>query len=61
MTIEDGLILKNNKIVIPESLQQEMGKHIHDGHIGVKNISAKQDQQYIGLPWLKILKQQKVM
>ena len=32
-TIEDGLILKNIKIVIPVTLQHKMLEKVHDGHV----------------------------
>ena len=35
-TVGDGLILKNTKIAIPDSLLQEILKKIHEGHIGTK-------------------------
>ena len=35
MTIEDGLILKGSRIVIPSQKQTEILKLIHEGHLGL--------------------------
>ena len=35
MTIEDGLILKGTRIVIPSQKQAEILKLIHEGHLGL--------------------------
>ena len=35
LTIEDGLILKGTRIVIPSKKQNAMLKLIHDGHLGL--------------------------
>jgi transposase InsO family protein len=36
MTLENGIILKNTKIVIPTSLRDEMLTRIHEGHLGIE-------------------------
>ena len=35
LTIEDGLVLKGTRIVIPERKREEILKLIHDGHLGL--------------------------
>ena len=35
MTIEDGLILKGTRIVVPSMKQAEILKLIHEGHLGL--------------------------
>ena len=34
MTVEDGLILKATRIVIPSSMQESILQQLHDGHLG---------------------------
>ena len=41
LTIEDGLILKNTRIVIPHKLRQATLKQIHEGHLGLKKCQAR--------------------
>ena len=35
LTIEDGLILKGTRIVVPSTKQAEILKLIHEGHLGL--------------------------
>ena len=35
LSIEEGLIFRGQKIVIPKSLRAEMLKQVHTGHLGV--------------------------
>ena len=36
LTCTDGLIFKGNRIVVPVSMQHEILKKIHDGHLGIE-------------------------
>ena len=36
LSVEDGLIFKTHKLVIPTSQQQEFLKDLHIGHLGLK-------------------------
>ena len=38
LSVEDGLIFRGQKIVIPISLRAEMLKQVHTGHLGVTKI-----------------------
>ena len=41
LTVEDGLVLKNTRIVIPAKLRQSTLKQIHEGHLGLKKCQAR--------------------
>ena len=41
LTVCDGLLLFNNRIVVPESLQRETLERIHAGHQGIKRCRAR--------------------
>ena len=41
LTIEDGLILKGMRIVIPDKKREEILKPIHEGHLGLKKARPK--------------------
>ena len=51
MTIEDGLILKGTRIVIPSQKQAEILNLIHKGHLGLTkcNLRAKETVYWPGL------------
>ena len=51
MTIEDGLILKGTRIVIPSQKQAEILKLIHEGHLGLTKckLRAKETVYWPGL------------
>ena len=36
MSIESGILMKNSKVLIPETLKQKYLKQIHQGHQGIK-------------------------
>ena len=36
LTIESGILMKNSKVLIPESLKQKYLKQIHQGHQGIE-------------------------
>ena len=48
LTIEDGLILKETRIVIPNKKQDAILKPIHEGHLGLSNASYAQKKQCTG-------------
>ena len=35
LTIEDGIIMKNHRFIVPKTLKTEYLEHIHEGHLGV--------------------------
>ena len=41
LMIEDGIIMKNQKIVIPSSLKQKYIAQIHSGHTGIESCLKK--------------------
>ncbi|CAL8069840.1 unnamed protein product [Orchesella dallaii] len=41
ITIQNGLLLRNSRIVIPKKLQDEMLGRIHEGHLGVVKCRAR--------------------
>ena len=36
ITIEGGIVMKNSKVLIPETLKQKYLRQIHQGHQGIK-------------------------
>ena len=51
LTIEDGLILKGTRIVIPDEKREEILKQIHEGHLGLNKcqMHAKETVYWPGL------------
>ena len=51
LTIEDGLILKGMRIVIPDAKREEVLKQIHEGHLGFNKCQtrAKETVYWLGL------------
>ena len=47
LTVEDGLILKGTRIIIPSKKCESILKHIYEGHLGI-NASSMPKKQYIG-------------
>jgi hypothetical protein len=41
LTTIDGIIMKGSRIVIPSSLQKEMKRTLHTGHIGIEKTKAR--------------------
>ena len=41
LTIEDGLILKGMRIVIPDKKREEILKQIHEGHLGLNKCQMR--------------------
>ena len=35
LTIEDGIIMKNHRFIVPKALKTKYLEHIHEGHLGV--------------------------
>jgi len=44
MSVVEGLVLKGNRLVIPESLQKEMLQQIHKGHFGMEKCRRRARQ-----------------
>ena len=51
LTIEDGLILKGMRIVIPDKKREEILKQIHEGHLGLYKcqMRAKETVYWLGI------------
>ena len=49
MTIEDGIILRSERIVVPSSLRYEMKTKIHTGHMGI-NSCLRRARTYLYWP-----------
>ena len=51
LTVEDGLILKGTRIVIPDEKREEILKQIHEGHLGLNKcqMRAKETVYWPGL------------
>lgn len=41
LSVVDGLLLKNNRIVIPQMLRQDILKRIHEGHLGIEKCKRR--------------------
>ena len=37
ITVADGLLLKGNRIIIPDKDRPQILKQIHEGHLGIQN------------------------
>ena len=48
LVIEDGLILKGDRIIIPETLRSQVLEALHTGHQGKLNVYFLQGSQYFG-------------
>lgn len=48
----DGLLLKQNRIVIPSTLRQELLQRIHEGHLGVEKCKRRA-REFSGLDLIK--------
>ena len=51
LTIEDGLILKGTRIIIPDEKREEILKLIHEGHLGLNKckMRAKETVYWLGI------------
>ena len=48
LTIEGGLVLKNNRTVIPGSECDDILKQIHHGHLGIQKVRSEQGKLFTG-------------
>ena len=51
LMVEDGLILKGTRIIIPDKKREEILKLIHEGHLGLNKckIRAKETVYWLGI------------
>ena len=51
LTIEDGLVLKGTRIIIPDEKREETLKLIHEGHLGINKckMRAKETLYWLGI------------
>ena len=48
LSIENGIILKSHKILIPSSIQCKILELIHKGHLGMESVSTVLEIMYTG-------------
>lgn len=53
MTIENGVILRGERIVVPRSLRYEMKQNIHSGHLGI-NSCLRRARTYLYWPGMSV-------
>ena len=41
LTVEDGLVLKGTRIIIPDKKREEILKLIHEGHLGLSKCKMR--------------------
>ena len=47
LTLHEGIIIKNNRILVPPSMRKDIKKRLHSGHLGiVKTKSVSRDSVY---------------
>ena len=44
ITVANGLLFKNDRIIVPTSMRKEMKEHIHEGHLGQEKCKARARQ-----------------
>ena len=57
LTIEEGLILKGMRIIIPDKKREEILKQIHEGHLGFNKCQMRAKETVYWPGWNKQLKQ----
>ena len=55
LSMENGLIIKGARLVIPSTLRRKVLEQIHEGHLGIEKCMLKQETQYFGLEFPMIL------
>ncbi|GBM23156.1 hypothetical protein AVEN_232059-1 [Araneus ventricosus] len=56
VNIQDGLLMMNASLIIPESMTSEILKAIHDSHLGITNTMQERKRVFDGLVSLLKLK-----
>ena len=46
LTVESGILMKNSKVLIPDSLKQKYINEVHSGHMGVE-ATLKKAREFI--------------
>ena len=49
LSMENGLITKGARLIIPSTLRRKVLEQIHEGHLGIENACSRQGTQYFGL------------
>ena len=52
LTVEDGLILKGTRIVIPNKQHKAIMKLLHEGHLGLNKYKLRAKKVYTGQDWM---------
>ena len=50
MTVDSGLLLRGNRIVVPQQLQKETLEKIHSGHQGMRNANSGSTDGHVRKP-----------
>ena len=45
LSVQTGLLLRGSRLVIPEALQQQVLKQLHEGHQGILSVEKGLDKQ----------------
>lgn len=53
LTVINDIIFKDNKILVPESLRQDMLRHIHYDHMGIEKCKLRAREHFF---WLAMAK-----
>ena len=47
--MENGLVTKGARLIIPSTLRSKVLEQIHEGHLGIENVCSRQETLYFGL------------
>ena len=48
MTVQDGLIFRGNRVVVPMTQRAVLKEKLHSTHLGIKDVTEEQENAYIG-------------
>ena len=58
--IEEGVLMKGERMIIPHKLGADMKERLHSAHLGYESMMRRARTQYIGLEWLGKLSKQPI-